>query len=613
MELTKQQVVDIIKKAPQGSDPKKVIKALIDKGYSLEGYNSSPTVSRTLSTVEKAQEEGVPNYVPEKGVLGKVADFGAGVGRGAVETVENITTKPLGWAIEKVSPEGSFGEKFGKNLQAGTEQLFGEAESGAEEAGRSAGEFITSFAPIVKGAQLGAAAGKMIPKAGKIGQFLGSSIGATGASQATSGEIASKEDLGTGLVIDTVLMGGSKLLGEPLVALKDWAVKKLSQPVDIALEGLQKAGIRENDLSIFNQIRSADKETGDLAEKYYKQAVESAVTPANLATQKKTSTAMDLVKDDVSKFYDAVQAKLKSVGRAIGEESKRLKTVPKVSTTNIYNKVKTDLAEEYGATIAKDGKVKFGPRLQGMSAEQSLIQDLVNFLNPNKKGASLRNPKEILDVVQNAFGRMKKDNLDTQKIASNFRSYAKDALEELADSPYKKLAKEYVELLDLDETLAKTVKEDALGAPDFLRRIAGKSPNKTVTIIDEIQEYGKKYGVPEVKNLFKKAYIAELMDRVAGSIPPQSLAGQQREALETGIEAVKNPVLTAVNKGIQVLTQSPEKREAIEKFLLTKDDPEIKPALAPFVKNISEYISNDIKLKEIPYLDKAIRAIFMPD
>lgn len=580
---------------------------------------SSPTLSRALGTMDKAMEEGVPDYKPEKGIAGKALDVAKGIGRGAVQTAENLTTKPLGWAIEKVSPEGSFGDRLGENLQTGTEQIFGEAESGAEEFGRNTGEFITSFAPIVKGAQLGAAAGKLLPKAGKIGQYLGSSLGATAASEAASGEVATKEDLGAGLLMDAVLSaatkGGSKLLSKPLGALRDWGVRKLSQPVDTALEGLKKANIREDDINILEQIRAADPEIGDLAKIYYDQALEGATKRMDVAINKRTNTAMDLVKEDVSKFYKVVENNLKTVGKAIGGESKRLKGASKISTTNIHNNIKNDLAEEYGATILNNGKVQFGPRLQGMGAEQSLVQDIVDFVRPQKgKGGSLRNPKDILDMVQNVFGRMKKDNLDTQKIAANFRNYAKDALEELADSPYKTLAKEYVELLDLEDALSKTVKEGGESAPEFLRRIAGKAPGKALSMIEEIQDYGKKYNVPEVENLLSKTYIAELMDRVAGNLPPQGLAGQQAQAImETGADFVANPISTTFKKGLQFITQSPEKREAVEKFLETRNNPEVKQALAPFVQSISDYISKDRNLKEIPYLDKALRAMFMPD
>lgn len=579
---------------------------------------SSPTLARTLGTVDKAMEEGVPDYKPEKGVIGKTLDFSKGVTKGVIGTVENLTTKPLGTVIEKVSPEGSFGDRLGENLKTGADQMFGEIESGAGKAGELGGEIAASLVPVLGGAKIGAGAFKMLPKTGKIGQFLGSSLGSTVAAGAASGEEVSDEDLGLGLVMDTVLAGatkgGSKVLGKPLVALKDWAVKKLSQPVDTALEGLAKSKIKESDINILEQVRANDPQLGDLAKKYYTQAVEGATKPLDIATNTRTNTAMDLVKEDVSKFYKTIETNFKTVGKAIGNESKRLKGASKISTTNIHNNIKNDLAEEYGATILDNGKVQFGPRLQGMSAEQSLVQDIVDFVRPQKgKGGSLRNPKDILDMVQNVFGRMKKDNLDTQKIAANFRTYAKDALEELADSPYKSLAKEYVELMDLEDTLARTVKESGDSAPEFLRRIAGKAPGKTLSTIEEIQDYGKKYNIPEVENLLSKTYIAELMDRVAGNIPTQSLAGQQAEAIEsTLVDTATRPIATLAKKGLQILTQSPEKREALEKFLETKDNPEIKEALAPFVKQVSDYIEKT-ELKKVPYLDKALRAIFMPD
>lgn len=41
--LTRQQVEDIIKKAPKGTDPEKVIRGIIDRGYEIEGLGIQPT------------------------------------------------------------------------------------------------------------------------------------------------------------------------------------------------------------------------------------------------------------------------------------------------------------------------------------------------------------------------------------------------------------------------------------------------------------------------------------------------------------------------------------------------------------------------------------------
>ena len=88
MELTKQQIKDIIQKAPQGTTPQGILSGLRDKGYTFEGYPNQETPNQSV--------------LPERSKLDTAKDFGEGVVKGGIRSVINLANI-IPSAIEKVT------------------------------------------------------------------------------------------------------------------------------------------------------------------------------------------------------------------------------------------------------------------------------------------------------------------------------------------------------------------------------------------------------------------------------------------------------------------------------------------------------------------------------
>lgn len=74
--LTKEKVKVILQNAPKGSDPARVVQALVDKGYKLEGYNDQPEPlpkpSRYDVAMGKKNPDGTDNT--DKGIIPEAVD-----------------------------------------------------------------------------------------------------------------------------------------------------------------------------------------------------------------------------------------------------------------------------------------------------------------------------------------------------------------------------------------------------------------------------------------------------------------------------------------------------------------------------------------------------------
>lgn len=117
MEITKEQLKIILKDAPAGSDPKKIIKALQAKGHTIEGLHTSadlkkqsPAVSMVLETVEGAQKakaegklEGVEPFkhtpISDRPILGAPARFVSGTVGEVKKRAEQV--QATGEALQK--------------------------------------------------------------------------------------------------------------------------------------------------------------------------------------------------------------------------------------------------------------------------------------------------------------------------------------------------------------------------------------------------------------------------------------------------------------------------------------------------------------------------------
>jgi hypothetical protein len=211
MNLTKQQVKSILSNAPEGSDPNKVVEALIDNGYIIEGLNDQP------------QPE-------QKGFLKTVAS----------DVAETLLVKPAARVAEVVGRTGILGEDIKRGYETmadeGTSQQFNvpglnkltgtidvEAQKGGMEGRKQiAGEALKIGSFLFPYGRVAGMASKTL---GKIGSNVAS--GATGGYMADVGynleqgkTIGESLKPGLGTVLGGAIPVGGALLGGARKVLK---------------------------------------------------------------------------------------------------------------------------------------------------------------------------------------------------------------------------------------------------------------------------------------------------------------------------------------------------------------------------------------------------------
>ena len=81
--LSKQQVADIISKAPKGSNPNDIVHGLVSRGYTLEGYNDTKSIISSPATVPGAMNSSSP-------FASKVGQAVSGVAKSSFDTIKGV-------------------------------------------------------------------------------------------------------------------------------------------------------------------------------------------------------------------------------------------------------------------------------------------------------------------------------------------------------------------------------------------------------------------------------------------------------------------------------------------------------------------------------------------
>jgi hypothetical protein len=579
-----------------------------------QGYlqRVSPTVSTVLDTYGKAKTaeakgelEGVKPY-ESPSASKAVGRFVQGAGRGLVEGVESFTAKPLGLLVGVGAEEGSFRERLGENLQTGSEQIFGKAESKAEEYGRSFGKGVEMVGGAVIGGGLAKTGLSKLGAKGATSQFLGSSIGSTIGAELAQGELPTKTDVGVGLVADLALGAIGKTVPW-LKTLKNYTVGKVGTEKTtkaIAEVGLEKAGIQQIDRNLLNQI---PENLRGYAQNLYSQALKRSKNALDVKTGQPMKSAMDLVADDISKIDSSISSKISEVGKNIDKAKGLMADAPKISTSSMANSFKNMLEKDLGVTFKK-GVANFdNSTIAGLGSEQKLMSDIYDYLRKD----TLKDPVSVLNKIRNIFNRIDVEDIKaTQRPASTVRLMLKESLEGIPGE-YGKLSKQYAKLLEVKDDLARMGKGEITRAPEFLRRLFGKAPGQAKSTIQSIQEAGKEFGIKEADQVIEKSAMAEMFDSLLSGKPRQSFAGQIEEALP---DVIRSPKATLTKKAIDFVSSkllgTPEKSEAIEGFFKAMENPETKKALLPIVGKIDQALGAIPELQNMPELVKALRAFF---
>lgn len=593
--ITKDQFEKMLQSPEMGStSASSALKYLQSRGYTVQGYaGASPKQAVSINSQNVKQQSQGGTDTKWGQTFGDIVQSSAPmqVGLGFAEKIANITTKPLGKAVEAISPEGSFGERFGQNLQTAGSDLLGEAETQREENLRKIGGTTAVVGATLGGGALarGAAskvAGAVIPKLAGVAGFAGESVGATAGYQASQGKEITDQDLKTGLLIDAAIQGVFKIPAASKLAMK--AIKGLSKSdeaveagVKKATRGIEKAGL---DLPEQNLLKEIPTELKDFTQKALDQAKkrsERIVEFGEGGTAAKTNEAMDLVGDDITLIKNKIGSELSKTGKIIGSEAKKLKGQAFPDTRSAFTELKNSL-DDLNIQLNKKGELTNdsfkGSDIDGLTDDQDLIMELWGYLKESTESAMTENARDVLSKVRNIGNKLFKGKGEitaAKNPINKVRAALRKSLEELPGA-YGEAARKYSDLLEIEDGLTRSVGEEGEKASQFVRRLFGRAPGQAKSIVEMIEDAASKYNIKSGENITGKTAIAEFLDRASGVTPPQGLQGQMSEAgeniLRKGVQrGASEAVIDAVAKK---LFNTPEKLDAIQAFLDATDNPQ---------------------------------------
>jgi len=315
--LTRQQVEDIIKKAPKGTDPEKVVRSILDRGYEIEGLGVQPTTPiKNPSLNQRVMDAGT-----------KVTNLLGG--RNVAET--------FGAEIAKIgaSPE--------------ERQIISQDQPGVKEAIGSALSLGSVFAPVGRIAQgvargakaLGFGASKMI---GNV-----AAGGATGAA-ADIGMDMSEGRLPT-LGLGT-LLGAGIPAASPVASAISRASAKLAGRGVAEVQGALTGTSAETIEQAFNAARTGGK---DLEQ--FTSALRGKTTPEAL---------VNTVRQNIGSVSSQRQALFKDTLAELGDNI--VSTAP--AKTTLLNKL-----QEAGIFVSDNGLLDFSrSKLKLVPAAQTKLQ-----------------------------------------------------------------------------------------------------------------------------------------------------------------------------------------------------------------------------------------------
>lgn len=191
MYISKQQQKEILGKIPPGQDPAKIFKGLVDRGHTLEGYNSSvqtPLQAADAPTENTAQLRDTGSFFGN--VKNSAKNFVGGIVSAVahpIETVKAVGKAALGageHAVEATTPI-DFGDTESKQMASSIADFFGQRYGSLEDIKKTAYQDPVGFVGDLS--TLLSAGGGVVSKVGQAGNI--SKVAEAGKLASTAGSL----------------------------------------------------------------------------------------------------------------------------------------------------------------------------------------------------------------------------------------------------------------------------------------------------------------------------------------------------------------------------------------------------------------------------------------
>lgn len=396
--LTEAQVTTILKNAPKGTDPNKIVEGLVSRGYTLQGLNDAPAEAPQTNvnnaTFQATGDEGVIGGTIK--ALGNVPSSSYNLGKNVVDAVSH----PIDTAI-------NIG-KIVKGVGAKVAQLGVEAVT-------------DSNSDIYKRAVVG---NEDTQRFDNIISFFKDRYGSVDNLKKT----AIEDPAGMAADISALFTGGGAL------ATKVGTVSKLSALNEVG-STLSKVGQATEPINLLSKAKSAVGNSvvgnviSDISPTSYKmqqgQVVKALeLTPGDLS-RIQTSTGNDVTRFIVDK--NLIKNTPEETAHALGELRQLTKgevrsEVGRVSS--VYNSVDVPYVKDGLNVILKDVK--------GVAGQEKVAQEIESLANKEKYTLSdIQRAKELLDENSNVYSKLGsvKENSQAKGLA-NLRENMKTFIED---------------------------------------------------------------------------------------------------------------------------------------------------------------------------------------
>lgn len=599
MEISKQQMQTILRNAPAGADKKKIVEGLLDKGFTLEGLDT--TQAREDSRVQ-TETAGNQFQAPQKrNLLTGARDFAVGlVGGGklaegagmaiAAPGVQKAQSDVLDTQIEtqaallkRIREKKTAGEDTSrlenalKGLQADL-QIGEDSSRDFTEALPSNKEVIgsaTRLAGTVAGGEIAKGAGALVGKAtpGVVGGLVqGAKVGAlTGAAEGAiqGGGIAAEQDMGAGGIVagtfggalsgaalGGVVGGAAGALSGKLKAnqaIKAEQQKLLTERPDsrvarYMLDGQGKVqkdptaiqavkqGIGEDTVALIKGATPEDRKVMSGA----LEILEKGKTDPRYRAVNRPS---DVLGKSVVERYKVVNTANRQAGQQLDGVAKSLRG-QKADPTPAVRAFISDL-EDMGITVG-NGKANFkGSNLEGLTGPQSAINSIIKRMTTvSDDGYELHQLKKYIDETV-TYGKTSGGlSGKTENILKGLR-YNIDEILDARFPEYNNVNTQYKttrDAIDAFQSIAGS-KVDLNGANvekqigTLARRILSNAGSRVEVLntLQALQDVAEANGGKFADDIVSQTVFVNDLEKLFGTSAPTSLAGETAKGVREAV------------------------------------------------------------------------------
>lgn len=273
-----------------------------------------------------------------------------------------------------------------------------------------------------------------------------------------------------------------------------------------------------------------------------RQMLENAEQVAQGKVPRNTRT-IDLIGNEGTKFYKALEKELEKAGTKVGEVADTLKG-QKVNPAPLRDKMIKTLNEKgIDIEFTKTGKPKSinfsstSPFADLTEVHQTLKKAITRAFNSTSDASILHNSKKQLDALIGG-GKVGTGLVgDSKRIVQSLRKDIDDFLDNTF-TDYKNANQAYTDIIKPFNEIIDQVKlpEDSNFSQMF-RRVFSNSPNRSSIekVIDTMQETAKKLGIEPPANIQELTLFAEILEDMFGTEAITGLKG----TIEKGVSGAR--------------------------------------------------------------------------